>query len=890
MTEIKSRFKIMKSPLRMYLLAFVITMVAFLLTLGMWPLVERAPFLLFFAAVALSAWRGMFGPGIFSGVLSLILIEFFLTEPLYQSSFYQSPQDTLQYGVFFTVTLLVSWLAKKSDDSEKELISLTEELHVILNNTADGIVAEDAKGRLIFVNKAASKLMELPLSNEVLGARINDLDTTFAPLDDGGHISAFLTHQQHKLLEIGENVASTLFSRNKETGEEHLIKLIATPVFDERKNVRRIISIFRDVSDEIKADEQRSRLASLVEHSEDVIISKSLEGIITSWNPAAERLYGYSHEEVVGKSISLIIPEEIRQQELAIMDKISQGQAPFYHETSRVNKNGDIIDVALTLSPIRDWTGVITGYSSIARDITLRRQLAKVQEENARFLRKVLDTLPIMVGVMTPDGMLIEANQMALDVSNITLNDVVGKPLAESDWLSSLVESRQWIEESVRKAGEGTVCREDLQVRTADDKTLTVDFIITPMYDDEGNVTHLIPAGVDITERQSREQQIETLSNRLQMQTVRLNNIIANIPGIVFEGRGALPEGIQEITFVSSYVETLLGYSPDVWRNSNFFETIVHPNDLKMVEQWMNGVYISRKTGRLEFRCITQDEQVVLVECHQDVITDDEGKPIGICGVIMDITQRKRVETSLASYVEELRQSNQELEQFAYVASHDLQEPLRMVTSYLQLIEQRYHDKLDADGKEFMDFAVDGAVRMKTLIGDLLAYSQVQRNKAEFAPVNMQDVVQRVLRDLKLVIEDSGAQVTYDPMPEIVANRGQMAQILQNLLTNALKFQSEEAPRIHIGAQRKGHGWLFSVKDNGIGIEQEHQERIFVIFQRLHARDRYSGTGIGLAICRKIAEKHGGQIWLESQLGEGTTFYFTISDRKPEKADRYDSN
>jgi PAS domain S-box-containing protein len=890
MTEIRSRFRIMKSPLQMYLFAFLVTVGAFLLTLSMWPMVERAPFLLFFAAVALSAWRGMFGPGLFAGVLSLILIDLFLTDPINQFSFYQSPSDSLQYMVFFVVTLLVSWLAKKSHDSEHELISLTEELHVILNNTADGIIAEDAKGRLIFVNKAAANLMELPLADQISGQQVNALDAPVNVSANQGKISAFLDDQQHKLLQAGQNVSSMLFSRNQETGEEHLIKVNATPVFDERKNVRRIISIFRDVSDEIKVDEQRARLASLVEHSEDVIISKSLNGLITSWNPAAERLYGYSHSEAIGQSISLIIPEEILDQELQIMDKIGQGETAFYHETQRIAKSGKVIDVALTLSPIRDWTGAITGYSSIARDITLRRQLAKVQEDNALFLRKILDTLPIMVGVMTPDGVLIEANQMALAVSNVDLSEVLNKPLADASWLATITESREWIVNSVKEAGQGNVCRDDLQVRTADGKNLTVDFIITPMYDDKGRVTHLIPAGVDITERQSREQQIETLSERLQAQTVRLNNIIANIPGIVFEGRGALPDGIQEITFVSSYVETLLGYPPDVWRNSDFFETIVHPKDFKMVQQWMNGVYISRKTGRLEFRCITQDEQVVLVECHQDVITDDNGHPIGICGVIMDITQRKRVESSLASYVEELRQSNQELEQFAYVASHDLQEPLRMVTSYLQLIEQRYHDKLDADGKEFMDYAVDGAVRMKTLIGDLLAYSQVQRNKAEFAPVNMQDVVQRVLRDLKLVIEDSGAEVTYDPMPEIVANKGQMAQILQNLLTNALKFQSDEAPKIHIGAERKGHGWLFSVKDNGIGIEPEHQERIFVIFQRLHARDRYSGTGIGLAICRKIAEKHGGQIWLESQLGEGTTFYFTISDRKPEKADRYDSN
>jgi light-regulated signal transduction histidine kinase (bacteriophytochrome) len=206
-----------------------------------------------------------------------------------------------------------------------------------------------------------------------------------------------------------------------------------------------------------------------------------------------------------------------------------------------------------------------------------------------------------------------------------------------------------------------------------------------------------------------------------------------------------------------------------------------------------------------------------------------------------------------------------------------------MITSYLQLIEQRYSDKLDTDAHEFIAFAVDGATRMKALINDLLTYSRVQRSTAEFAPVEMQQVLNSVLYNLQLTIEDTQAVITHDALPQVTANERQMTQLLQNLLSNALKFHGGAPPRIHVSVERQRGHWQFSVRDNGIGIEPEYHHDIFVIFQRLHTRDRYPGTGIGLAICRKIVEKHSGTIWVESQPGEGTTFYFTIPETPRKK-------
>jgi signal transduction histidine kinase len=224
----------------------------------------------------------------------------------------------------------------------------------------------------------------------------------------------------------------------------------------------------------------------------------------------------------------------------------------------------------------------------------------------------------------------------------------------------------------------------------------------------------------------------------------------------------------------------------------------------------------------------------------------------------------------------ELARSNAELEQFAYVASHDLQEPLRMVASFTQLLERRYKDKLDADAREFIQYAVDGARRMQTLITDLLSFSRVGTQGKPMVATNCESVLKQVLGTLKLVIQESGGEVTHGEMPEVMGDAQQLSQLFQNLIVNALKFRGENPPRVDIRAARSGQRWKISVRDHGIGISAEHAERIFVIFQRLHTRTEYPGTGIGLAVCKKIVERHGGEIGVTPAPGGGSLFYFTL--------------
>jgi PAS domain S-box-containing protein len=267
------------------------------------------------------------------------------------------------------------------------------------------------------------------------------------------------------------------------------------------------------------------------------------------------------------------------------------------------------------------------------------------------------------------------------------------------------------------------------------------------------------------------------------------------------------------------------------------------------------------------------------VEIGLSFVEDEAG--LLAFGLVTDITERKRATDQLARINAELRRSNAELEQFAYVASHDLQEPLRMITSYLHLLERRYSAQLDADAQEFVHFAVDGANRMKVLIRDLLTISRAGTQTVRCIDVPGDAILQGVLIDMKATIEEHGAVITSDPLPTILVDPGLMARVFQNLIGNAIKFHKENQPRVHVSAQLKGTGYVFSVRDNGIGIDPKHADRIFQIFQRLHGAEAYPGTGIGLAISKKIIERHGGSIWLESAPGKGSTFYFSI----PSKAD-----
>jgi PAS domain S-box-containing protein len=279
----------------------------------------------------------------------------------------------------------------------------------------------------------------------------------------------------------------------------------------------------------------------------------------------------------------------------------------------------------------------------------------------------------------------------------------------------------------------------------------------------------------------------------------------------------------------------------------------------------------------IDTNVVTKDGRDVAVSLSGSVMRDDDGEIQGMVCVAQDITDRKEALEMLERQTEELARSNSELEQFAWVASHDLQEPLRMVASYTQLLAKRYQGKLDSDADEFIEFAVDGAARMRRLINDLLELSRVGTRGKDFQATDCEAIYDRTLVNLQALVDDSDALVTHDRLPTVIGDGTQLGQLFQNLIGNAIKFRrDDEQLTVHVGAERQDGNWVISVRDNGIGIDPQYAERIFVVFQRLHGKGDRSGTGIGLAVCKKIVERHGGRIWVTSLPDEGSTFYFTL--------------
>ncbi|WP_436344009.1 PAS domain-containing sensor histidine kinase [Natronorubrum sp. FCH18a] len=377
---------------------------------------------------------------------------------------------------------------------------------------------------------------------------------------------------------------------------------------------------------------------------------------------------------------------------------------------------------------------------------------------------------------------------------------------------------------------------------------------------DDGEVVLLRGAVQDITERKEQEQEIQHVRDQMEF---ALNATDA----IVWDW----DVGDDEAAFYPS-AESLYGTTVETWEE---FIDVIHPEDRQRAQQSIEKVLETGEPKHEEIRII-RDGEVRWIEAPGHPVQDDDGST-RVVGVARDITERK-------TYERKLKESNERLEQFAYAVSHDLQEPLRMITSYLQLLEKRYSDAFDEDGEEFLEFAVDGAVRMRDMIDGLLEYSRVEMRGDPFAPVDLDAVLEDVLADLQVQIDESDAEITSESLPHAEGDASQLRQLFQNLLSNAIKYSGDEPPRIHITAEQRGTEWTISIEDQGIGIDPDATDRIFEVFQRLHTQDEHAGTGIGLALCQRIVERHSGEIWVESTPGEGTTFSFTlpaITDRDP---------
>ena len=495
---------------------------------------------------------------------------------------------------------------------------------------------------------------------------------------------------------------------------------------------------------------------------------------------------------------------------------------------------------------------------------------------------------------ISPEGKVTDVNEATETATGVPRSRLIG-----TDFSGYFTQPDLARDGYRRVLSEGLVRDYPLTIRHASGGTMDVLYNAVVYKSEAGAVQGIFAAARDVTERRRAEAELEKYRHHLeelvQQRTDQLEAAnsqlqalfdVANVGILLLDKRGAVKR-------VNSTLSRWIG--KDLPTNGER-----QPGDILGCVHAVGGQGTCGTTAhcagcpiRNAFESVLRTGQPVH-DVETEAILSADGKeerlwlevsadPVTLGGkrhailAMSNITVRKRAEDNLKLTAEQLARSNEELEQFAYVASHDLQEPLRVVTGYVQLIERKYKDRLDADANQFFFFIVDGVARMQQLITDLLNYSRVGTRAAAFRRVNMQAVLDQALANLKPVIAESGATVTHDSLPTVEGDETQLVQVFQNLIGNGIKFHGDESPRIGVSVRRNGAGWEFAVRDNGIGIDKQYWEQIFVIFQRLHTRQKYAGTGIGLAICKRIIERHRGRIWLDSEPGRGTTFYFTLS-------------
>ncbi|MBS1653554.1 MAG: PAS domain S-box protein [Bacteroidetes bacterium] len=503
---------------------------------------------------------------------------------------------------------------------------------------------------------------------------------------------------------------------------------------------------------------------------------------------------------------------------------------------------------------------VVTTYT----DITERRKTEeKLRQSEEQYHRMVNEVQDYAVLLLNKEGLIQNWNLGAEAIKGYKEYEIIGKPISvfylPEDIKNGLPE--KLLADAVK---DGKAADEGWRVRK-DGTLFWATIVISTIHDDLGNIIGFSKVTRDTTERKLN---LDALENERK----RFSDLTQNVPGVIYQWEEK-SDGTYGFTYVSPRFKEYFNLEVDEMGN---IENYIHPGDK---ERWRASIEEANRTGKpwfFEGRLLYPDNSVIWWQGASKMSVSNSDKKI-YNGIMININDRKKTEEDLQKLNERLTVSNQELEQFAYVASHDLQEPLRMVSSFLQLLQKKYAGQLDEKADQYINFAVEGSERMKKLINDLLNFSRISTDYDNKEMVDCNAVLKGVLKILDPVLKSNDARITYSGLPLITGNAVQLAQLFQNLLSNALKYRSEQKPEIEISCKENPSEWAFSVSDNGIGVDPKYNEKIFIIFQRLHNRNEYSGTGIGLAICKKIVEQHGGKIWIESEPGKGSTFYFTIS-------------
>ncbi len=653
--------------------------------------------------------------------------------------------------------------------------------------------------------------------------------------------------------------------RVRKDGSQFLASTTYTALRDPGGNLRGFSAITRDLSE---TKESGAKYRGLMEAAPDAMVVVNQSGEIVLLNLQAESQFGYRRDELLGQKVSSIVPEGF--EERLVADGLRSAKAALAQqigtgiELTARRKDGTEFPIEIMLSPLRSPEGILI--TAAIRNISVRKAAETHLAQMEKRYRGLLEAAPDAMVVVNKSGEIVLLNLQAEKQFGYRRDELLGQKVTNiipEGFAERLIADglRSAEEALAQHIGTGI----ELTARRKDGSEFPMELMLSPLGSEDGI---LVTAAIrDISVRKVAETHLAQMERQYRglLEAAPDAMVVVNQSG--------------EIVLLNLQAEKQFGYRRDELLGQKVTNIIPAGFAERLIADGLRSAEdaLAQQIGTgIELTARRKDGSEFPMELMLSPLGSVGG--ILVTAAIRDITMRRTAQAHLLQKVEELYRSNEELQQFAYIASHDLQEPLRMVASYTTLIARRYKGKLDADADEFIAFAVDGAKRMQRLIQDLLTFSRVGSRGEDLSPTSSEEALAQAIRNLRGALEESGAQVTHDPLPLVLADETQLVQLFQNLIGNAIKYRRDVAPVIHVGAAPcHGKQLLFSVRDNGLGIEPQYFVRIFGMFQRLHKRDEFAGTGIGLAICKKIVERHGGLISVESVIGEGSTFSFQMS-------------
>jgi PAS domain S-box-containing protein len=656
--------------------------------------------------------------------------------------------------------------------------------------------------------------------------------------------------------------------RMRKDGSRFLASVTLTALRDPAGNLRGFSEFSHDLSE---SKESGAKYRGLLEAAPDAMVVVNQAGEIVLLNVRAEKQFGYSRDELVGQQVKNIIPEGFAERLIAdgtrsAAEALAQQIGTGIELIAR-RKDGSEFPIEIMLSPLGSAEGILV--TAAIRDISVRKDAETHLAQMEGRYRGLLEAAPDAMVVVNPAGEIVLLNVQAEKQFGYSRDELVGqqvKNIIPEGFAERLIAdgTRSAAEALAQQIGTGI----ELNGRRRDGTEFPIEIMLSPLESAEGI---LVTAAIrNITTRRDAETHLAQMEGRYRglLEAAPDAMVVVNPAG--------------EIVLLNVQAEKQFGYHRDELVGQKVKNIIPQGFAERLIADGTRSAAeaLAQQIGTgIELNGRRKDGSEFPIEIMLSPLESAEG--ILVTAAIRDITERKKSEEHLVKTVGELKRSNDELQQFAYVSSHDLQEPLRMVTSYTQLLAGRYKGRLDSDADEFIAFAVDGCDRMQGLIKDLLSYSRAGTNGKVLSEVSAENALKEALANLRITIDQSGAIVTHDGLPAIRTDETQLTQVFQNLVGNAIKYHGTEIPRVHVSATKNGgNEWTFSVRDNGLGIDPQYFDRIFILFQRLHGRDEFEGTGIGLAICKKILERLGGRIWVESQLEKGSTFYFALPETR----------